>query len=260
MNSCVYEGRVRHRRFTPVVNTFQYRIYLMYLDLDELPRVFDVHPLWSAERVNLAFFRRRDHLGHPGVPLARAVRDLVEQETGERPSGPIRMLTHLRHLGYCFNPVSFYYCWDEADRTVETIVAEVHNTPWLEEHCYVFRNASDVHPHAGWKQFRFEKAFHVSPFMEMEIHYDWRFRVPGEELQVYMNLFAGAVKRFDATLSLKRTPLTRRSLTRVLLAYPLMTWKVTAMIYRQALRLKRKGARVYPHPGSTGPRGKGRRP
>jgi len=253
MNSCIYEGRVRHRRFTPVANAFQYRLYLLYLDLDELPRVFDVHPLWSVERVNAAYFRRRDHLGPQRIPLDRAVRDLVEERTGARPDGPVRMLTHLRYFGYCFNPVSLYYCWDRADRRVETIVAEVHNTPWLEEHCYVFGEADNVHPHPGWRQFRFDKAFHVSPFMEMGIRYDWRFLAPGERIQVHMNLFAGDVKRFDATLSLRRTPLTRRSLTRVLLAYPLMTWKVTAMIYRQALRLRRKGARVYAHPKTPVP-------
>ena len=253
MNSCIYEGRVRHRRFTPVANAFQYRLYLLYLDLDELPRVFDVHPLWSVERVNAAYFRRRDHLGPQRVPLDGAVRDLVEERTGARPDGPVRMLTHLRYFGYCFNPVSIYYCWDRADRRVEAIVAEVHNTPWLEEHCYVFGEADNVHPHPGWRQFCFDKAFHVSPFMEMGIRYDWRFLAPGERIQVHMNLFAGDVKRFDATLSLQRTPLTRRSLTRVLLAYPLMTWKVTAMIYRQALRLRRKGARVYAHPKTPVP-------
>jgi hypothetical protein len=248
MKSCIYEGKVRHRRMTPVANAFQYRIYLLYLDLEELPRVFDAHPLWSAERVNLAYFRRRDHLGPVEVPLDRAVRDLVAERTGTRPAGPVCLLTHLRYLGYCFNPVSFYYCWGPADRGVEAVVAEVHNTPWLEEHCYVFGEDDNVHSHPGWKQFHFDKAFHVSPFMEMGIRYDWRFQVPGQRIQVHMNLFAGDTKRFDATLSLRRTPVTRASLTRVLLAYPLMTWKVTAMIYRQALRLKGKGARVYAHP------------
>ena len=248
MKSCLYEGKVRHRRFTPVVNTFQYRIYLVYLDLAELPHVFDAHPLWSVERVNAAYFRRRDHLGDPRLPLDRAVRDLVEDRLGARPAGPIRVLTHLRYFGYCFNPVSFYYCYDAADRRVDALVAEVHNTPWLEEHCYVFDEGMNEHTHPGWKRYRFDKSFHVSPFMEMEIRYDWRFQVPGEALHVHMNLTAGSVRRFDATLSLTRTPITTASLTRVLLAYPLMTWKVTAMIYRQALRLLRKGARIHTHP------------
>ncbi|MFO7739993.1 MAG: DUF1365 domain-containing protein [Desulfatiglandaceae bacterium] len=252
MKSCLYRGKVRHRRFTPVLNTFQYRLYMIYLDLAEFAHVFDSHPLWSTEHVNLAYFRRRDHLGPPHIPLDRAVRDLVQAQVGMRPNGPIRLLTHLRYFGYCFNPVSFYYCYDPPDRRIEALVAEVHNTPWLEEHCYVFGEAMNVHPHPGWKQYCFDKVFHVSPFMEMNIRYDWRFHVPDEMIHVQMNLMTGEKKRFDATLELKREPITRRSLTRVLLAYPLMTWKVTAMIYRQALRLKLKGVPVHAHPGKAG--------
>lgn len=225
---------------------------MIYLDLAEFAHVFDSHPLWSTEHVNLAYFRRRDHLGPPHIPLDRAVRDLVQAQVGMRPNGPIRLLTHLRYFGYCFNPVSFYYCYDPPDRRIEALVAEVHNTPWLEEHCYVFGEAMNVHPHPGWKQYCFDKVFHVSPFMEMNIRYDWRFHVPDEMIHVQMNLMTGEKKRFDATLELKREPITRRSLTRVLLAYPLMTWKVTAMIYRQALRLKLKGVPVHAHPGKAG--------
>ncbi len=252
MKSCIYQGTVRHRRFTPVLNAFRYRLYLMYLDLAELPHLFDTHPLWSAENVNLAYFRRRDHFGAPHIPLDRAVRDLVEEKLGARPQGPIRMLTHLRYFGYCFNPVSFYYCYDPADSSVETLVVEIHNTPWLEKHCYVFGEAMNTHPHPRWRQYRFEKAFHVSPFMEMEIQYDWRFQVPDETIRVHMNLANGDIKRFDATLELKRVPITAGSLTRVLVAYPLMTWKVSAMIYRQALRLRMKGAPVHTHPKKAG--------
>jgi DUF1365 family protein len=251
MYSCLYEGNVRHRRFTPVENAFRYRLFFTYLDLSELPRLFDLHPMWSAERFNIAWFRRQDHLGDPEIPLDRAVRDLVAETLGHEPAGPVRLLTHPRYLGYCFNPVSFYYCFDAGGRDVEAVVTEIHNTPWLEEHCYVFGKATNTHPHEGWRQHHFPKAFHVSPFMEMAIQYDWRFQVPGETIQVHMNLANRDIKRFDATLSLKRVPMTRRSMTRVLLAYPPMTWKVTAMIYFQALRLKLKGAPVYPHPQSA---------
>ncbi len=137
MNSCIYEGYVRHRRFRPVQNAFQYRLFLMFLDLAELPTIFEDRLLWSGDQVNLAYFRRKDHLGDSKVPLEQAVRDLVEERVGRRTTGPIRLLTHLRYFGYCFNPVSLYYCYDQADQHVETIVAEIHNTPWGEEYCYV---------------------------------------------------------------------------------------------------------------------------
>jgi uncharacterized protein len=128
--SSIYEGYVRHRRFQPVVNQFRYGVFLMYLDLAELPTLFKGRLLWSGDRVHLAYFRRRDHLGDPQVPLDRAVRDLVAEKTGIRPVGPIRLLTHLRYFGYCFNPASFYYCHDASADRVEAIVVQIHNTPW----------------------------------------------------------------------------------------------------------------------------------
>ena len=246
--SCIYEGRVRHRRFTPVLNSFHYRLFMMYLDLEELPGLFRQCLCWSPDQVNFAYFRRRDHLGDPRLPLDRAVRDLVEERLGERPEGPIRLLTHLRYFGICFNPVSFYYCYDRDGRKVKHIVAEVHNTPWLEEHCYVFGEAQNEHPMRGWKRYRFPKAFHVSPFMEMEIQYDLRFLEPGESISVHILNMANGKRRFDATLSLRRREITGSSLAHVLIAYPLMTVKVVGMIYWQALRLLLKGATVHVHP------------
>ncbi len=253
LHSGIYEGKVRHRRFSPVVNSFQYRLFMMYLDLDELPTLFRGRWLWSGDRVNMAYFRRRDHLGDPRLPLGRAVRDLVEDRLGKRPRGPIRLLTHLRYFGICFNPVSFYYCYDRDGRYVETIVAEVHNTPWLEEHCYVFGEAQNEHPLRGWKRYQFPKAFHVSPFMEMEIWYDWRFREPGESISVHIINMSNAKKRFDATLTLRRREITASSLARVLVAYPLMTMKVICMIHWQAIRLWIKGATFYVHPAKRNP-------
>ena len=248
MISCIYEGRVRHRRFRPVQNAFSYRLFMMYLDLDELDKVFENHLFWSVGTVNLAYFRRRDHLGDPSVPLDESVRALVTDQLGTRPTGPIRLLTHLRYFGHCFNPVSFYYCYDRSGKHVQTIVAEVHNTPWGEEHCYVLAESANQHPTEGWKQFRFPKSFHVSPFMDMDIDYDWRFHEPDAHIRVHFNSYHGEHKLFDATLSLDRRSIDRKNLSRVLLTYPPMTLKVVSMIYWQALRLTRKGAPFYPHP------------
>ena len=248
MNSCIYEGHVRHRRLRPVENSFRYRIFFMFLDLDELPGLFHNNILWSHDRVNLAYLRRRDHLGDPRVPLQQAVRDLVEDRLQKRPKGSIRLLTHLRYFGYCFNPVSFYYCYDESDEEVETIVAEIHNTPWGEEYCYVLGEDLNEHPMRGWKRYQFNKNFHISPFMDMDIWYDWRFRKPGKSLTVHMNNSEKGKKLFDATLTLNRREIDSYFLNRVLIAYPLMTLKVTTMIYLQALRLWSKGTPFYVHP------------
>jgi DUF1365 family protein len=248
MNSCIYEGHVRHRRFRPVQNSFRYRIFFMFLDLEELPELFHNTPLWSHGRVNLAYLRRRDHLGDPRVPLQQAVCDLVEDRLQKRPKGSIRLLTHLRYFGYCFNPVSFYYCYDQSEEEVDTIVAEIHNTPWGEEYCYVLGEDLNEHPKRGWKRYQFNKNFHISPFMDMDIWYDWRFRKPGRSLTVHMNNSEKGQKLFDATLTLNRREIDSYALNKVLLAYPFMTLKVTTMIYLQALRLWSKGTPFYVHP------------
>ena len=239
MKSALYTGWVQHRRLWPREHRFRYRVYQLFLMLDEvcpidevdevdqldqldqinrLDRIDDpgqlgearererdrgqpaantVPPapplgdswLFSIDRPNLVSFYRCDHLGDPAVPLDRAVRDLVEARTGERPRGRIGLLTHPRYFGYVMNPVSFFYCFaptaTASDPVVETIVAEVHNTPWGERHCYVLgepENLGSTHH----KQFVFAKAFHVSPFMAMEQTYDWRFTTPDAQLTVHM--------------------------------------------------------------------------
>jgi DUF1365 family protein len=244
MKSALYAGRVRHRRYSPVPHGFSYAIFQVYLDLAELDTVFQGRWLWSASRPAVARFRRSDHLGDPSTPLDVAVRDLVEASGRPRPDGPIRLLTHLRYFGYVMNPVSFYYCFDADDTRVRTIVAEVNNTPWGERHCYILAVGD------GGRVSRVEsrKAFHVSPFMSMDMSYAWRLSAPGDRLSVHMTNLAAGERVFDATLTLSRVPMTGWHLARVLAAYPLMTAKVIAAIYWQALRLWWKGVPSHPHP------------
>jgi len=227
---------------------FQYRLFFMFLDLTELPNLFDIHPLWSIERFNLACFRRRDHFGDPELPLEQAVADLVEAHLGDRPAGPIRLLTHLRYFGHCFNPASFFYCYDPSDTRVETIVVEIHNTPWGERYCYVLGAEKNEHPVEYWRRHQFAKSFHVSPFIDMNIHYDWRFRLPDKSLQVHMIDYQGGEKLFDASLALQRRQINRGSLTGIIFRYPMMTGKVISMIYWQSLRLALKKTPFYTHP------------
>lgn len=246
MNSAIYEGVVAHCRRTPVVHAFRTRLFLMYLDLAELPELFDGHPLWSARRPALARFRRADYLGDPAIPLDTAVRDLVQERLGVRPAGPVRMLAHLRYLGHCFNPVAFYWCFAPDGERVEAIVAEVTNTPWGERHAYV---AAASGTNELTIESRHDKALHVSPFMAMEMAYRWRLSLPGERLAVTIeSRDAEGTLVFDAQLALHRRAIDRAALTRVLVRHPAMTLRVLGGIYGQALRLRLKGARWHAHP------------
>ena len=244
--SAVYEGWVRHRRHDPVEHEFRYPLFMLLLDLDELPGVLDPFWGWSARRPALARFRRADFLGAADRPLSECVREAVAERSGAVPQGPIRLLANLRYLGHSFNPVSFYYCFDQADRRVEHVLAEVTNTPWGERHAYILGRSEGSE---GVIRGKINKSFHVSPLMDMDHTYDWRTTEPGPGLTVHIDSCSkDGSKDFDATLSLERRELEPRTMRRVLARYPAQTALVVARIYWQALRLKLKGAPYFPHP------------
>ena len=247
MNSALYAGKVRHRRFAPVEHAFEYRLFYAYLDLDELPGALDGLPGWSARRPAIARYAREDHLGDPALPLADCVRDVVESECGTRPYGPIRLLALPRTLGVAFNPVSIFYCFAE-DGALSHILAEVDNTPWGERHCYAVDVARDDLDPGRAMQFRVPKAFHVSPFHPMAQEYLWRFTLPGRSLVVHMENRESDVALSDATLTLRRQPLDRRSAALALAQHPAMAVTVLGGIYAQAARLWWKGTPYHPHP------------
>jgi uncharacterized protein len=224
--SCVYEGWVSHRRHTPVAHAFRYPLYLLYLDLDELPEVLTRSRLWSL----VARFDRADHLGDPRRPLREEVLDLVQQRTGRRPAGPVRVLTQLRHYGVAFNPVSFYYCFEPSGE-LAAVAAQVTNTPWGERHSYVLAE-------------RVGKELHVSPLLPMDREYACRVTAPGRALQVHI----AAPPEFDATLSLLRREIEPAKLRRLLVRYPAPPLATLGRIYLQALRLKLRGVPYHPHP------------
>ena len=247
--SAIYEGWVRHRRYAPHAHAFRYRLCLMYVDLAEIDTLFARRRLWSVGRRNVGEFRRSDYLGDPSVPLDEAVRRRVHEATGERPGGVIRMLTHLRYFGHCFNPVTFYYCYDTTG-LLRCIVAEITNTPWRERHSYVL--AVDAADRRGSAlRWDFGKVFHVSPFLPLTRDYAWRFTEPDDLLRVHMNVLADGKREFDATLVLERRPWTAANLLRVLWRFPAMTLRVVVAIHWQAFLIFLRRNPVYPHPTKT---------
>jgi DUF1365 family protein len=252
--SALYEGTVRHRRFAVRRHELRHRVALAYLDLAELDEVLG--GLLVRARPGVVRFRRADHpYGAPELPLADAIRARVAEHTGRPvPDGPVRLLCQLRTFGHCFNPVTFAYCFD-GDERLQAVAAEVTSTPWGERHVYVVarEDAGDATGAAGAPRpavlrGTLAKALHVSPFMPMDQRYDWRAAVPGETLSVHIASEQGGATVFDATLSLRRRPLTRASLARTTARLPAASLRVLALIYGHAAALRLKGVRLQPRP------------
>ena len=237
----IYTGTLRHRRFTPRRHEFTYGVFLALVDIDRVEELTRVSRLVSYNRWNWASFEERDHFGDPKLPLRERLRLDAEANGLKLPGGAIYLLTNLRYLGYCFNPISLFYCHD-AEGRLEMVLAEVCST-FGERHNYWLPGHGD----AVLRQ-RAAKRMHVSPFMDMAMEYEFALTEPGERLTAHMDTLEGGVKVLDATLVLEREPWSARSLHRALARHPWMTVKVMAAIHWEALRLWIKGVPVFTHP------------
>jgi DUF1365 family protein len=259
----LYTGTLRHRRFRPRRHEFTYKLFMAWLDIDRIPELMARLPWTSYNRFNWASFDERDHFGDPALSLRERVTQDARAQNVPSPDGPIFLLTHLRYLGYCFNPISFYFCYDRSGR-LDTVLAEVNSTfgescnYWLwSDNRQAAVNALDRRPSATALRYRCPKTMHVSPFMGMNLDYQFILTQPNEKFVAHMNTIERGPESesfkpfFDATLALERW--TRRSVVRVLLRHPWMTARVIGAIHWEALRLFLKGVPVYTHPGRVRP-------
>jgi DUF1365 family protein len=245
--SGVYAGSLRHRRFSPVPHEFTYPLFMVLLDIDRLGELMSASRFTSWNRFNWASFDDRDHLGDPSRPLRERLAADGARNGVALPNGRVLLLTHLRYLGYCFNPVSFFYCFDADDR-LQLVLAEVNNTFGGSQRYWV--RPRDRAP----------KSLYVSPFLDMDLEYAFDFATPGESLVAHMEARSAAGTIFDATLRLSRRAWTAREIRRALVRHPAMTAAVIAGIHWEALRLWWKGVPIVPRPTPDRTVGKRRTP
>ena len=240
IDSGLFTGTLRHRRFAPVAHAFTYPLFMALLDIDRLPELMRVSRVTGYNRFNWASFHDRDHLGDPARPLRTRLAVDAARHGIDLPDGPIFLLTHLRYLGYSFNPVSFFYCFDAGER-LQVVLAEVSNT-FGGAHNYWLR------PDPGLHGFRAAaaKSLYVSPFMPVELDYRFAFTSPADSLVAHMETVNAGLVGFDATLSLARRPWDAAEIRRALLRHPALTAHVVAAIHWQALRLWWKGVPLVP--------------
>ena len=248
MESSLYFGEVRHQRKSPKKHAFNYRVFMAHLFIDEIKEIFQKRWFWSIDRFNLSSFHRKDYHKPKQNDLAEAVRKTMTEQLGYEVKGPVSIITHLRTFGYCFNPVSFYYCWNEEKNKPHALMVEITNTPWHERYAKCFRwdDCDD-----GKSKYAFEKEFHVSPFIGMNIDYDWRFLGPSDKLKVDMILREEEKIIFTAHLNLARKAVNSANMAWALFRFPLLTFRITFGIYWHALILRIKGCKFYPHPKNS---------
>jgi len=249
LESAIYKGFVRHRRFFPVAHQFDNKIFMLLLKVDEIPLVIKSFWQLGTSKFCWARFRRADYIGKDDESITDAVKAKISEKLDGQPSevtGEVYMLVNLRYFGFYFSPLTIYYL--KCDGQFKYMLAEVSNTPWHEKHYYLIE-VGNIKPHS--------KEFHVSPFNPMTQDYHWHIIPPdhGQDrclvhIQAHDQL-TPIGKVFDATLSLNRILLNQSELTRVLIRTPAQTVSIVLGIYWQALKLLFKRVPFYPHPKNT---------
>ncbi len=232
-DSGLYVGTVVHERKRPRTNRFRYGIYFIYADLDELDALDASLRLFSLNRPNIFSLRFEDHGPRDGSPLRPWIDGVLARAGIDLEGGAVRLLTFPRVLGFKFFPVAFWYCF-HADGTPRGVLAEVNNT-FGDHHNYLLHASGGVFDWHTVPEAR--KVFHVSPFIEMDARYEFRFSEPGERVSVSLFDYVSGPLLLVAAISLARRPLTDRELLKAVARYGPISLRAWLLIHYQAIRL-----------------------
>jgi len=239
--SALYPGLVTHTRTRPRRHELAYRVYTLFLDLEELPTLHQRLRLFSAGRFNLLSFHARDHGDGSATPL----RDQIESHlraAGIDAGGPIRVLCYPRVLGCVFNPLSTFFC-HRPDGTLAAILYEVNNT-FGQRHAYLIPVDDAARPIRQ----ACAKGFYVSPFMDMDMTYNFVVRPPQDDVSITVRGSDAQGTLITANFTGTARPLTDRTILATVLRYPLLALKVVGGIHWEALKMLAKGLRLRDRP------------
>ena len=235
METCIYKGFVTHRRLKPQRHYFSYKIFSILFDLTELENLHNKISIFSFNKFNIFSFYNKDHGSRDGSDLTKWVEINLKKYNLNFNVSKIKLLCFPRVLGYVFNPLSIFYCYE--GKVLKAILYEVKNT-FNEQHTYVFPvdNSSKI-----IKQ-QCNKKFYVSPFIEMDTFYNFRLTEPDKNIRILIKQTDKEEKILVACQVGKRQNMSLNQLIINFFTHPMMTFKIMISIHYEALRLWKKGA------------------